>query len=107
MKHSFTAPALRVVDEQGYEVHDRYYKIGSTIDLTCQIATSYLMNHSAGIPEPNNLLQNSDNFKKYQQHSNQTVRMKGKGTVDGNFFKKIVWRKDSQPLVGDAVVNIR
>lgn len=65
------------------------------------------MNHSAGTPEPNNLLQNSDNFKKYQQQSNQTVRMKGKGTVDGTFFKKIVWRKDSQPLNGDAVVNIR
>lgn len=66
------------------------------------------MNHSAGIPEPNNLLQNSDNFKKYQQPSNNnTARIKGKGTVDDNFFKKIVWRKDGQPLVGDAVVNIR
>lgn len=65
------------------------------------------MNHSAGIPEPNNLLQNSDSFKKYQQPSNQTARTKGKGTFDENFFKKIVWRKDSQPLVGDAVVNIR
>lgn len=107
MKISLIAPALRVVDEQGYEVHDRYYKIGSTIDLTCQVATSYLLNHSAGIPEPNNLLQNSDKFKKYQQNSNQTLRVKGKGSVDDNFFKKIVWRKDGQPLVGDAVVNIR
>uniref|UniRef100_A0A182JL96 Uncharacterized protein n=1 Tax=Anopheles atroparvus TaxID=41427 RepID=A0A182JL96_ANOAO len=35
-------PAIRIVDEMGYEFYDRYYKLGSTIDISCQVSTSYL-----------------------------------------------------------------
>lgn len=45
------------MDEHGHEVHDRYYKMGSAIDLTCQIATSFLAvqpsvgpPHGVGLP---------------------------------------------------------
>ncbi|KAJ9585645.1 hypothetical protein L9F63_002565, partial [Diploptera punctata] len=34
------APELKVVDEHGHSVHDRYYKTGSTIELTCRVTTS-------------------------------------------------------------------
>ncbi|XP_021928638.1 zwei Ig domain protein zig-8-like isoform X2 [Zootermopsis nevadensis] len=34
------APELKVVDEHGHSVHDRYYKTGSTIELTCRVITS-------------------------------------------------------------------
>nr|CAD7194988.1 unnamed protein product [Timema douglasi] len=32
------APNIEIVDEQGHEVKDRYYKTGSTIDLTCKMS---------------------------------------------------------------------
>ncbi|EGK96797.1 AGAP002708-PB, partial [Anopheles gambiae str. PEST] len=35
-------PAVRIVDEMGYEFSDRYYKLGSTIEISCQVSTSYL-----------------------------------------------------------------
>ncbi|XP_049276674.1 uncharacterized protein LOC125760523 [Anopheles funestus] len=35
-------PAVRIVDEMGYEFFDRYYKLGSTIEISCQVSTSYL-----------------------------------------------------------------
>lgn len=114
----FSAPAIRVIDEQGHEVHDRYYKIGSTIDLTCQVATSFLMNSSAAIaPEPNNLLQYPINaFKQKSLNgvggatANVPVAANTKpssSNADSSFYKKIVWRKDGEKLQMDATINIR
>jgi hypothetical protein len=36
----FIAPDLKVVDEHGHSVHDRYYQTGSTVELTCRVMTS-------------------------------------------------------------------
>lgn len=36
------ARAIRLVDEHGHEVHDRFYRTGSVIDITCQISVIYL-----------------------------------------------------------------
>lgn len=51
----YLAPAIRVVDEHGHEVHDRYYKMGSAIDLTCQIATTFLAVQPSVAPPPGNV----------------------------------------------------
>lgn len=40
--YSSSAQAIRVVDELGHEVHDRYYKIDSIIELTCEVAVTFL-----------------------------------------------------------------
>lgn len=53
--HTSTAPAIRVVDEHGHAVHDRYYKMGSAIDLTCQIATTFLAVQPSVAPPPGNV----------------------------------------------------
>lgn len=52
-RECFVAPAIRVVDEHGHEVHDRYYKMGSAIDLTCQVAVSFLSVLPTVMPAPN------------------------------------------------------
>lgn len=40
-----SGPEIKVVDEQGYSVSDRYYKTGSTIELTCRAVTSIILDH--------------------------------------------------------------
>lgn len=44
-----------MVDEHGHEVHDRYYKMGSAIELTCQIATTFLAVQPSVAPPPGNV----------------------------------------------------
>ncbi|KAG8231318.1 hypothetical protein J437_LFUL011142 [Ladona fulva] len=38
-------PDLKVVDEHGHSVHDRYYKTGSTIELTCRVTNVLVPSH--------------------------------------------------------------
>ncbi|XP_077299439.1 defective proboscis extension response 18 [Arctopsyche grandis] len=35
------APILKIVDEQGHEVRDRYYKAGSSIELSCRVSRAF------------------------------------------------------------------
>ncbi|XP_046400697.1 uncharacterized protein LOC124166986 [Ischnura elegans] len=39
------APELKVVDEHGHAVNDRYYKTGSTIELTCRVTNILTPSH--------------------------------------------------------------
>lgn len=95
-----------MIDEQGHEVHDRYYKIGSTIDLSCQVATSYLLNSSANAAEPQSLLQYpgsppiKDNLIEDSSIQSSIIN-------DSKFYKKIIWLKDGASLSSDAIFNIR
>lgn len=114
--YTHTAPAIRVIDEKGHEVRDRYYKIGSTIELSCQVATSYLINPSASTPDPNRLqLYYADATKspppvaaaaQSSPPSSPSSSLE-KRTFDSKFYRKIVWLKDGEPLPSDALFNIR
>lgn len=87
--------------------------------MACQVATSYIINSSYSSPEPNSLLQYpvtpsikqnliddssgpastmpiSKNNNKFSSNSESS-----------KFYKRIVWRKDGEKLIGDAVFNIR
>lgn len=39
--YSILDPILKIVDEQGQEVGDRYYKAGSSMELSCRVSRSY------------------------------------------------------------------
>lgn len=125
------APAIRIVDEQGNEIRDRYYKIGSTIDLTCQVAISFIKNSTTNAPEPNILLnhyQMEPNYHSHQQQqqqheqhhqqpsiheniidvSDKTLRNNnGASSRDNSLFKKILWQKDGENISKDALFNFR
>lgn len=115
----YIAPAIRVIDEQGHEVRDRYYKIGSTIELSCQVATSYVINSSSSTPEPNGLLQYpvtpsiKQNLIDYNGDGGPSKTHKfsssssSSSSSESKFYKRIIWRKDGEKLIGDAIFNIR
>lgn len=124
----YAAPAIRIVDEQGNEIRDRYYKIGSTIDLTCQVATAFIKNNSTGIaPEPNILLQyqQQHNSPAHHSHSAATspqpqatnsvreneIDVSDKSRHNGNdvngLHRRIVWKKDGHNVTKDAHFNLR
>lgn len=134
--HIHTAPAIRIVDEQGNEIRDRYYKIGSTIDLTCQVATAFIKNNNTGVaPEPNILLQYQQQHNSPSSHHSHSIGAAGaavatlpqppatnsvreneidvpdKSRHNGNdvngLHRRIVWKKDGHNVTKDAHFNLR
>lgn len=124
----YAAPAIRIIDEQGNEIRDRYYKIGSTIDLTCQVATAFIKNNNTGVaPEPNILLQYQQQHNSPPHHSHsaatspqpQATHSVGENEIDvpdksrhnGNdvmgLHRRIVWKKDGHNVTKDAHFNLR
>ena len=102
----FSAPAIRIIDEQGHEIRDRYYKIGSTIDLTCQVATSYIKNNSSNAPSINYLLQAKPIWPT-KDNEIDAMAAKGKKNADENLHKRIGWKKDNDKVSKDALFNLR
>lgn len=97
---SITAAAIRVVDEHGHEVYDRYYKVGSLIDLTCQVATSYLQTQPKIVPGSH-------------PHAFDTayttvppIKPRRKSPYD-YYHRQIRWQKDNASLPKDSFVNLR
>lgn len=99
----FKGPAVRVVDEHGHEVHDRYYKTGSEIDLTCQVAITYLSALPTVRPgSPNHFNPIS---------TATTVSLNKKENELENSFdfyhKKLIWKKDDEALPKNTSFTLR
>lgn len=119
-----TAPAIRVVDEQGNEIRDRYYKIGSTIDLTCQVATTFITKNSTNTPGSRfSLLQDRspavpasttlfppviNAFSVLENEIDVTERQSPQITsINSSLFERIRWTKDGESITKDALFNRR
>lgn len=113
-----TAPAIRLVDEMGHEVSDRYYKLGSSVDITCQVALSFLNT----IPSPTTTNSN-DKFSSSLTTTTSTERPSTTTIfpfIDMNLIRKTIeqhvpysgkhnikWRKDGKDLPKDIKINLR
>lgn len=112
-------PAVRIVDEMGYEFYDRYYKLGSTIDISCQVSMAYLASlpaatltppshqlqrpkAAAAIPPPANALSGDEMSKYDSRHSKESN--KWSDTTDSGL---ISWSKDGAELPKDIKLSFR
>lgn len=121
----FPAPAIRVVDEQDNEIHDRYYKIGSKIDLTCQVSTKFITKNSTSKAKTQfSLLQRSIDvqlpptppptlfppisaFDIRDNEIDVSERATLRVAINDSVFRQIQWTKDGENVSKDAVFNLR
>ncbi|XP_058455308.1 uncharacterized protein LOC131432803 [Malaya genurostris] len=116
-------PAVRIVDEMGYEFYDRYYKLGSTIDISCQVSLSYL----ATLPtrtRPVSTGQNANSLQTVSSDSNVATNFGSVSTTNSKVFNEeattsnnnkdktkqslpqnIVWKKDGSELPKDIKLS--
>lgn len=97
----------------GHDVNDRYYKLGSLIDISCQVAVSYLATLPP-VPSENqkiktggsgtNVIDNSDKNKDGDIMTMSKV-MKDRGMHYLNH--KIDWKKDGESLPTDVKISLR
>lgn len=117
-------PAIRVVDEQDNEIHDRYYKIGSKIDLTCQVSTKFITKNSTSKSKtPFSLLQRSIDvplpptppptlfppisaFDIKDNEIDLSERATVRVAINDSIFRQIQWTKDGEHVSKDAVFNL-
>lgn len=120
-----TAPAIRVIDEQDNEIHDRYYKIGSKIDLTCQVSTKFITKNATSKAKTQfSLLQRQTDiqlpptppptrfppisaFDIKDNEIDVSERATLRVAVNDSIFRQIQWTKDGETVSKDAVFNLR
>ncbi|XP_055539778.1 uncharacterized protein LOC129726750 [Wyeomyia smithii] len=110
-------PAVRIVDEIGYEFYDRYYKLGSTIDISCQVSLSYLATLPTRIPPvstgqaANSLLPAAPNSGGTSPTSSKfppggvTTSNNNKDKTRQALPQNIVWKKDGTELPKDVKLS--
>ncbi|XP_058821339.1 uncharacterized protein LOC131683405 [Topomyia yanbarensis] len=116
-------PAVRIVDEMGYEFYDRYYKLGSTIDISCQVSLSYL----ATLPvrtRPVSTGHDANSLQMVPSGGDSTGGINSASTTNSKLFNEgattsnnnkdkakqslpqnIVWKKDSTELPKDIKLS--
>lgn len=107
-------PAVRVVDEMGYEFYDRYYKLGSTIDISCQVSLSYLATLSSKHAAPglaNSLQPPIPTTGETRMVSSKlldeeaTTSNNSKDKTKLSLPQNVVWRKDGAALPKDIKLS--
>lgn len=117
------APAIRVVDEQGNEIRDRYYKIGSKIDLTCQVAIEFITKNATTTTEskfsllqrqidiqptpPPTLFPPISAFDVRDNEIDVSERATLRVAVNDSLFHRIKWTKDGDSVSKEAIFNLR
>jgi hypothetical protein len=106
------APAIRLVDEMGHEVSDRYYKLGSGVDITCQVALTFLNT----IPSSSTTNPNEKFLTSLATTTSTTTTFP---FIDTNLIRKnheyvpytgnhiIHWKKDGKDLPKDIKISMR
>lgn len=117
------APPIRVIDEHGHEVRDRYYKVGSVIDLTCQVSASFLshlptrisgnhpylkfkarLNERTTTSMPSLILPSSSLLSSSSPITTATVNE----TSINYYFKQLRWFRNNETLLNKNVnLNLR
>ncbi|XP_053667448.1 uncharacterized protein LOC128717796 [Anopheles marshallii] len=104
-------PAVRIVDEMGYEFFDRYYKLGSTIEISCQVSTSYLASLP---PSSKSVAQQQRSRTSVGAQANTLDEMAKQGTkttkddnklLDSTERGLISWTKDGAELPKDVKMS--
>lgn len=113
------------MDEQGNEIRDRYYKIGSKIDLTCQVATNFITKNATSTVEskfsllqrhieappsptpPPTLFPPISAFDVRDNEIDTPERATLRVAVNDSLFQRIKWTKDGDTVTKDAVFNLR
>lgn len=123
-------PAVRIVDEMGYEFYDRYYKLGGPIDISCQVSLSYLATLPAStgtLPvgsagrivnslqhsSPRQVPAGSGGF--WESDSDGDPKLPNEGVIASNNNKdktklslvpqRVVWKKDGADLPKDIKLS--
>ncbi|XP_053669962.1 uncharacterized protein LOC128720322 [Anopheles nili] len=86
-------PAVRIVDEMGYEFFDRYYKLGSTIDIACQVSVSYLASLPPSAKQPTTQQQRSS-----KASSGPSIANSLSPTASGNEWSKHANEQENKPM---------
>lgn len=99
----------------GHEVSDRYYKLGSSVDVTCQVALSFLNT----LP-PSPITNLNDKFPMLLTTTTTTTSTTTMFPfIDANLIRKslenipysgnhnIKWKKDGKDLPKDIKINLR
>lgn len=88
----------------GHDVNDRYYKLGSLVDITCQVAVSYLATLPSVAAEKLKPGANALDVDRKDGANNG-----GGGNKERLHYlnHKIEWKKDGELLPPDVKISLR
>lgn len=96
-----------MVDEHGHEVHDRYYKTGSEIDLTCQVAITYLSALPTVRPGAPNHFNPTSTATTVSLNIKENLKENELENSFDFYHKKLIWRKDDEALPKNTSFTLR
>lgn len=100
MSWTISEPPIRLIDDQEYEVTDRYYKTGSTIDLKCQVSRSFLIKEKSSLIKNQTRISTSNDL-------NSTLNEEKFIKLEKQFESLIIWSKDEEQLPTNAIKRLR